>query len=388
MMRENKRRILIAATSAVAVTALLAACSSSSGGSGSSSGKTITIGSTLVLTGPDAAYGKLQLQGLELGLADAQKASKNGTKFNLISTDSQAEAGPAVTEGRKLMADDKVPMVVTGFSAPPLAQLGIAEQYSVPLMNGAGNTPDLEGHDWLFNNAFMVSQAGYAIMKYAYQKLGVKKIAVIIDSTYPEDTVAAYKKLWKEVSGGNATVEYIDQATTDATPNVEKALASKPDALLLSSNGNALSLVLNELTQQGVTIPILGNDGAILGSPQASTIKFPVYYANSTSVPSAKFLSEYKARFHSTPDFESLADYNLALVFGQVVAKLQAEGKPITGANVHKILDDAKNVYTVDGGAKLSYTDPGHISAQNADIVKFAGGTSTTIATGISTVHN
>lgn len=384
-MMRGTSRTWAAVVAIAAAGALLVGCSGTGGGTTDSG--TVTIGATLPLTGFGAPYGKSMQEGLEIGLKTAEDNLGNGTKFDLIMTDSQAVAGPAVTEGRKLMADKGAVAVVTAFSAPPVAQLAIAEQYKVPLLNGGGNTPDLVGHDWLFNNAFMVNQGGYAMMKYAYDELGVKSIAIIIDSSYPESTVAAYTEIWNAISGEDPNIQFIPLDTTDAGPNIDKALATNPDAIFLSTNGAALSLVLNQLTQRNVNVPVLSNDGAILGAPEAATLPFPVFYANSSSEASPEFSAAYKAAYGTEPDFLALANYNIGLIIGQAVGMLQDAGKDVTGANLQAIFSDTSVVYEVDNGGTLSYNSE-HFADQDAVIVKYEGGVGETIATGISTARN
>jgi len=395
-MRGFKKSALVLTAFAAATSLILAGCSGggSSGdtggstagsGGGSTEAVTIPIGATLPLTGFGAPYGISMQKGMEVGIEKAQ-ADLEGVTFDLQMADSEALAGPAVTEGRRLMADVGVPVLATAFSAPPLAQLDIAEQYQVPLMNAGGNTPDLPGHEWLYNNAFMVEQGGFAMMKYAHEEMGVDSIAVIIDSSYPESTVKAYEDIWNSVApDGSINIEFIPLDTTDAGPNIDKLLGSDPDAIFLSTNGAALSLVLNQLVQRNIDIPVLSNDGAVLGAPEAATLPFPIYYANASASASPEFVAAYQEKFpDEEPDFLALAYYNLALVIGQVVEKLRADGQEVTGANFQSVLSDTSNVYIVDGGTELRYNDR-HVADQDAVIVKYENGKGETIAEGIAT---
>lgn len=365
----------------------LAGCSSNGGGGGNNGGDgstEVVVGATLPLTGFGAPYGLSMKEGMEIGIADAQEAL-DGTTLKLEMTDSQAAAGPAVSEGRKLMADEGAAVVATAFSAPPLAQLSIAEQYQVPLMNAGGNTPDLANHEWLFNNSFGVAQGGYAMMDYAHNELGVNSLAVIVDSSYPESMPDAYIELWNEVAPGEPiSVEYIASDTTDAGPNIDKLLAGDPDAFFLSTNGAALSLVLNQLVQRNISIPVLSNDGAILGAPEAATLPFLVYYANNSTVASEEFTAAYNEAYGKDPDFLALAYYNMSLVIGQVVAKLQESGEEINGANFQNVLADTSNTYTVDGGATLQYGED-HFANVEASIVKYENGQGTVVAEDVPT---
>lgn len=367
---------------------MLAACSSSSGpgataGSTTSSGSTtVVVGATLPLTGTGAVYGKSMLQGLQLGLKDAQ-AQLTGVTLKLKALDDQALAAPAVAAARQLLAQDKAQVIVTAYSAPPLAQLPLAEQFKVPLLNGGGNTPPLSGHAWLFNDAFMVSQGGSAMMKYAHDTLGVKKLSVMIDSNYPQETQTAYESIWNKLSGANPAVQFVPADTTDAGPPLDKLLASHPDALFLSVGGTTLSLVVSQLEQRNLRIPVISNDGAVIATPGALKAQFPFYYATPAKVASATLNSAYTAAYGAAPDFLAVQNYNLGRIIGAGVASLMTAKKPVTGANLQALFNDTSATFAVDGGT-ISFTSD-HIASQDAAIIELVGGKSTTVSANVPT---
>ncbi|CAB4960042.1 unannotated protein [freshwater metagenome] len=392
-LRIRARKTLIGAalaTSAIVLTACSStgaeapASSSAASPSESSAATTqeITIGSTLPLTGTGAAYGKSMLEGLQLGLKDAEGLLKN-VKFNLKSMDSQAQAGPAVTEARQLMGQDGAKVVVTAYSAPPMAQLPIAEQYKVPLLNGGGNTPDLAGNTWLFNDAFMVEQGGKAMMTYAHDTLGIKKVSVLIDTNYPQSTAEAFKTIWTDLSGEAPPIEFIAFDATDAGPVLDKLLASNPDALYVAAGGTTLELILTQLEQRSLKIPFLSNDGAVVGTKSASTVSFPIYYANPAKGATQALKDSYKAVYGAEPDFLAVQNYNLGRIIGAAVGKLIEAGKEITGENLQALFNDPSQTFAVDGG-DTSFSSR-HIAAQDAAVIKVEGGKSTEIATGLKT---
>jgi ABC-type branched-subunit amino acid transport system substrate-binding protein len=379
----RERRACLAALAVGAASLVAAGCgSSSSSGGGGKLPSHITIGATFPLTGLGAPYGQSFLRGLTLGLKDSETGL--GTTFTVKALDDQANPGPAVTEARQLMTQDGAPAVVTAYSAPPLAELKVAQQYKVPLLNGGGNTPDLPGHEWLFNDAFMVSQGGYAAMKFAVDTLHAKKTSILIDTAYPADTAPLYEEIWRKLTGTTPRVQWINDETTDTRPQINKMLADKPDVMFISVGGTTLSLLLKQLTQLNVQIPFVGNDGAVLGTPEVNTVPFPVYYANPAAVPSPRLTAEYKGKYGEAPDFLAVQNYNLGLVLGAAVKMAHEQKLPINGVTIQKLLSNPNNKFPADGGGALSFTTQ-HIIDQSADIIKVVKGTSTTVATGIST---
>jgi ABC-type branched-subunit amino acid transport system substrate-binding protein len=242
----------------------------------------------------------------------------------------------------------------------------------------------LAGKKWLFNDAFMVTQGGYAMMKYTAETLGAKKLSVIIDTNYSPVTADSYKAIWKKLTGNDATVEFIPFDATDAAPYLDKVLADKPDALFVSVGGTTLSLVLTQLTQRKLPIPVISNDGALIAAPEANSANYPIYYAAPAASASAALTKDYKSAYNGDPDFLAVQNYNLGLIIGQVVGKLKAAHQEISGANFEAVLDDPKNTYIVDGDAKTSLNSE-HVAAQDASIIKLEGGKSAVVARNVAT---
>ena len=369
--REGRRSFL----ALLAVVVVIAACGGST--SGSSGKKEVLVGATLPLTGPIGPYGKSMLQGLQLGLQDSQK-QLTGVTLKLNALDDAGNAAPAVTQARQLMSSGAVAVVsATGI---PLAQLALAEQYKIPLLNGGGNIPELEGHDWLFNDAFMQTEGGAGMMRYGFTSLGFKKIAIGLTSDYPQTTGTALQSIWQGISGQTAPVYFIPIDTTNAGPYIDKVLSTHPDALYFAVTGTALELTLTQMQQRSVNIPVLAGDGALLAAPEANKVSFPIYYANPGQPASATLSSEYKAAYNSDPDFLSVQFYNLGLIIGQAVGVLQSSGKALTGANMQALLNDTNQKFVGDGGTAMSF-DSKHVAAQPVQIVKVSKGQSTVVAT-------
>lgn len=374
--RQWGRARLVALVGVVAaITALASACGS--GSSTASGNQTVLIGATLPLTGPIGPYGKSMLQGLQLGLQDSQK-SLTGVTLKLNALDDAGNAAPAVTQARQLMSSGA--MAVVSATAIPLAQLALAQQYKVPLLNGGGNIPDLEGHDWLFNDAFMQTEGGAGMMRYAFNSLGIKNFAIVLTSDYPQATGTALQDIWRGISGQTAPVYFIPIDTTDAGPYIDKALSTHPDGLYFAVTGTALELTLTQMQQRGVNIPVLAGDGALLAAPEANKVTFPIYYANPGQPASANLASEYKTAYSSDPDFLTVQFYNLGLILGQSVGVLKSQGKALTGANLQALLNNTNQKFVGDGGIQMSF-DSKHVAAQPVEIVKVTAGQSTVVAT-------
>jgi branched-chain amino acid transport system substrate-binding protein len=345
----------------------------------------IPIGSTLPLTGAAAPYGKAQQEGFELGLTDAAKALGGKTTFHLIPLDSQADPATAVEEARQLTTTDHVVAIATTFTTPPLAQLPIAARAQVPLINSGGDDPALAGHDWLWNTNLNVGQQTYSMFLYAKEHLGVKKVSIITDNNYtstaPKDEVAEAKEIFGQA---NVPIQIIDASSSAPGPALAQVLSSKPDALFFLLTGSDQAVALKALTQQGVKIPVISGNGAIVASPQVlASASYPFYYATANNPPSATLTSEFKARFGTAPNFLSVAYYDAARILGDVVQRLKQQGKSVTGANIQHVLATPGMKYKIDNGT-FSFT-PQHTAVGTSTIFKFKNGKAVAVQSNVPT---
>lgn len=305
---------------AVVVTALAvggAGCGSSSndGGGGGDVPSEFTIGASLPLTGPGAAYGAVMRNGLQLAVdrINADGGLK-GSKFKLSVLDSQAQAGPAVANAKQLIRTDKAVAIVTAFTTPPLAQLPMAEQSKTPLFNGGGYDPQLLGHDLLYNNILSLGQEARAGMRYAKDELGVSKLGVLVETNLTAEGVEEIEGLWKEIAGTDAVVAQIDQTATNAGPQLDQLLAANPDALYLATDGNISSLVYKQLSQRNVDIPIVSSSASLAVPEATKSPGLDLYFSRQAFEPTADFEKAYGAKFDEEPNIYFVNYYNVPYI--------------------------------------------------------------------------
>ncbi len=130
------RRLL----SAIALIVLLALLLAVPAGRVPAAGGTLKVGMILAMTGPGAFYGQVMSRGAGLAAEQINRAGGiEGWKVELLIEDHKSgDADAAVSGGRKLMDVDKVPVILTSYSAPTLAIQPLAVEKKVLLLNGGG----------------------------------------------------------------------------------------------------------------------------------------------------------------------------------------------------------------------------------------------------------
>ena len=114
----------------------------------------IVIGGTISETGPLATDGAYQIKGIELAIADANKAGGwLGRKLELKIYDDKSSAGTAVRLYERLITDDRVNLLIGPYSS--LVTVGIApliNKYKMATIEPGASDPSIyvAGNEWNF----------------------------------------------------------------------------------------------------------------------------------------------------------------------------------------------------------------------------------------------
>ncbi len=340
----------------------------------------IVIGATLPLSGEGAPYGTLFLNGLTLGVNKINDAGGvDGIKINLISSDDRADAEQAVTQMQKLIQVDGAIFIATAYSAPPLAQAPIADQYKTVLFNGAGFAPELRGAGkYLFNNVPLSTDEGKVVLTYAYKDLGLRKLGLIIASSYSKATYEFMEQYW-EGMGGEVVVEAThDVNATDLRSQIELLKNASPDAVLLLNDGNDTILTLTQAEQVAFHPQWLGFAGHMIDQIMALPGAEGMVADSVVYNPDPDFVSAYKAAYDSDPNFYAAQYYDQTIILSTAIDYLVQNNMPITGENLHDAIYQIRTFTGVNGS--FTFLDDGTV-ARDMMVVKIENGKQTTIKT-------
>lgn len=239
----------------VITSAAVAACAALPGLAGAQSRPPFRIGALNSITGIGGHLGSGILESIRLGIEEVNAAGgAAGRKFQLFAEDDQTKPDAGVLAVKKLVEINKVEAVLgTWSSAVQLATMPITNAASVISMNTCG-APEVQTEDkrdlvWQFQASNAIF--GRAFAEVARQR-GFKRPAVMAfnNSTFVAQA-DTFKRAW-EARGGKVTalVVYEPNQTSYRT-ELSKALASKPDVILLSAYAPDATIILKEWYQSG-----------------------------------------------------------------------------------------------------------------------------------------
>lgn len=287
----------------------------------------IRIGFTGVLSGPQAALGQDQYDGLMLGI-EQLGGSLGGQKAVVIRDDDQLKPDVGAQIVQKFIEKDKVDVMVgLGFSNVLMAELRrIKESGVVALSTNAGPAP-IAGRMCL-PNLFVLGwqndSMSEAMGKYVKDQ-GYKR-AYLMSANYQagKDKLAGFKRFY---GASPADEVYTQLGQLDYSAEISRMQSAGPDALFAFYTGGVGVNFVRQLRQAGLMekLPFFSESlidsntltalkeqavGAIYGTPWATTLNNPQ---------NRKFVESFKAKYGRLPSEYAVGGYDAAYLLDAAV---------------------------------------------------------------------
>lgn len=301
----NKKNIIIAV---LAIVVLAAIIWKTPGSKTSETQETIKIGYFGPFTGPVAgSSGEDVAQGFKLAAKEYNRV--NSKKIEVIYEDDACDPKKAVSAAQKLIAIDKVNILVSGVcSGSTLAVVPIAESNKVILFTPVSTSPKITtAGDYVFRTSASGEVTGQT-MATLIRELGFSKAAVLFEAAdYTVGLKDAFLESWNSISGNTvAGIESVVGTDTDMKTQITKLSASKPDVLVYILNSTVTGTIAFKQTKDlGIEFPIVGNEyfgfKEIVSNPLAEGIYAAVYEYDEQAPAFLGFLKKYQGEFKKGP---------------------------------------------------------------------------------------
>ncbi|VFR95398.1 Leucine-, isoleucine-, valine-, threonine-, and alanine-binding protein [plant metagenome] len=207
----------------------------------------VKVGVTVSSTGPAASLGIPSRNTVALLPTDV-----DGIKIEYIVLDDATDPTQAVRNTRKLIAEDKVD-VVLGTNGTPgsLAMVDVAAETGTAMISVAASAkivqPVDEKRRWAFktpqNDALMAAALGDAMVKQKVKTLGFIGFSDAYGEGWLTEMTQAAEKRGIKVVG----VERYARNDTSVTGQILKLVSARPDAILVAGSGTPVVLPQKEL---------------------------------------------------------------------------------------------------------------------------------------------
>jgi len=294
----------------------------------------LKIGTVLSTTGAAAFLGEDMRDGMQLGIDDVNRdGGVNGEPVQWVFYDAESQTAKALAATRRLLAQDRVDVVVGGGNMSGIAQamVPMVQQFKTPFISTEGAlsivSPVAE-RPWVFKSTVDDRQVFERLASYLH-KQGITRLTLLHDTSgFGQSAAEEFKALAPEL-GLSATLEAFAPADTDLTSQLTRIKNSDAQAVLCWTVTPAGVIFIKQARQLGLKLPLIHSYGFVsqrymeLAGADAegvlfTSVKFPVGQdlpaADVQKAPISKLTEEFKARFGREPNQYVAQSYDAILL--------------------------------------------------------------------------
>lgn len=276
-------------------------------------GEPVKLGFFMSITGRDASFGEAALRGARLAVDDLNAAGGIlGRPVELVVEDNRSLPGESATAAKKLITRHKVVALIGECaSSRTLEAAPVAQAAGIPLVTPASTNPKVTAvGDGIFRVCFADPFQGAVLATYAWKNLGLRRAALLIDSTAPYSVGLAevFAKTFTTLGGEIVASQKYSGGDKDFRAQLTAIRATRADALFLPGYYVEAGLAAQQSRELGLRATLLGGDGfeapqlIEIGGPALEGTVYSTHYSAENQDPaSRRFVASYQARHGSVP---------------------------------------------------------------------------------------
>ena len=350
----------------------------------------IKIGYLATLTGEGATWGAHERDGALLAVEEINAAGGVlGRPLELVTYDVRGRAEDAINAARRLIEVDKVVAIGgTNYSGLNIAVGPIVEKGMVPQIGTFSTNPTVtvdpktqKPRPYSFRICYTDPYQGKVMAEYFYNKLNVKKAAIIHDigSEYSEGLKEYFIKTFKGLGGEIVGVEAFRSGDVDFRAQITNLKKSGAEGIALPLLYKEMALIIKQTAEMGWKPFFIGGDGyspnmyEICGDAMEGS--YWVYHLSPDDPILAPLKEKFKKRFNAEPTeiVNTVAAYDL---IQWVADSIKRAGKA-EGPAVRDAIESAKDLkllhftLTLDKATHNPLNKPAAILRQEKGALKF-----------------
>jgi branched-chain amino acid transport system substrate-binding protein len=351
----------------------------------SSAAAPIMIGGLFNVTGP---MGGLDVEGNNGALLAAQEINAAGgvlgTTINLVVKDGKTDPTTIGQVTAELLKDHPAALIGFGDTDSVLISGPFAQRANVPFVTYGATSPRLPVTvgSTLFLACFGDNVQAAAGAEFMYNTLHARKVALVYDKgvEYTRLLAGYFKDSWTGLAGRDSilTEETYRYKDTDYSVQIQhiKALKTQPDVLYIAAMPLDIPVIVKQLREAGVTLPVVGGDGydtpdLLKVGPAANNVYYSTHAlvnAEQSSPALKSFTERYKAAYKTDPSAFSALGYDAMMLVSDAI-KRAGSGDPV---KVQKALEETTNFAGLTGS--ISFSASSHIPRKDVTMLAVKDG--------------
>ncbi len=295
----------------------------------------IKIGFMGPMTGGAANYGKLMSQAVKMAVEEKNaEGGIGGKKIQLIIEDDEGKPEKATPAIEKLAGVDKVFGIVGPvFSGCALAIAPKCQAEKVVMITPSSTHKALTSMgNYIFRNVLSDELQAKVFARYAYEKMGLRKVAILyLKNDYSQGLAEDFKSEFEKLGGKIVAFESALQDDKDFKTQLTKIKNANPEALYMPDYVAEMAQIIEQSKQLGLKVKFLAGDG--YSNPEIfdliGDLANGVIFANSAeeadSPVKKAFVENYEKKWGVKPDSFSMNAYDSAKILIAAIEKVYNE---------------------------------------------------------------
>ena len=346
--------------------------------------ETIKIGALYNVTGGMSSLDGPSLKGAQLAVKEINaKGGVLGKQIELIAIDTKTDQQETAKAAQRVLSNGVVAGIGMSDTTFVMAAAPLFQEKSIPFVTSGATHPWLPKWvgDYMFMTPFGDDDQSFAIADFAYNKLGVRSVAMWTDQSmdFTKALSKYFKQRFEELGGKVVLEDSFNMGDTDFSAQIArlKAADPKPAAVFVSAIPTEAGLSVKQIRESGLKLPIVSGDGfdtELVASTPGKDLANDVYFSTHTyradDRPEVKaFIAAYEKEYGHPPEnaFAPLGYDALRLVTTAITAAKSAEPKAIRDA-----LAKTRGFKGVTG--EISYTRASMVPPKPVSIISVQGG--------------
>ena len=280
----------------------------------------VKIGIFEPMTGPMAVGGALGMQGYDL--AQEQKPTVLGKKVELILVDNKSDKVESANAVARLIEKEGVIAILGSYGSSCSIPGGeVADKAGIPMLAAGATNPLVTfGKDYVFRCCFIDPFQGEVMARYAFENLGIKKSALLVDiaQDYSVGLAKFYRDTFKKLGGEVVADVKYNTGDQDFSAQLSQIIQSGAEALFFPGYFGDVALIAIQGRELGYKGRYLGGDTLhnpvlieLAGDASEGLVASTFFAEDAPVIPeSEKFVQLFKAKFKEDPNATAILTYD------------------------------------------------------------------------------
>jgi branched-chain amino acid transport system substrate-binding protein len=301
------------------------------------------------------SLGTQMLQGASLAIEEAnKKGGYNGIPFKLMIHNDVGLWGAAANEVVKM--DDEKVWAWLGSIDDIVSHVAIRAtlKLEIPMVNTGDTDPTFTetAIPWVVRVISDDRQSSYALVDRIYKKDGHSRVAVIrTNGRYGRVGIKIFSETATRVGHPMVMEERFNDGETDFKTQLERIIVTSPDAVLIWGNAKESALILQQMRQMGIKLPVYGSSRMVSGEflkiagNEADGVVTTCQYNPDADIPQLKaFQNNYFKKYGTEPETFAAHAYDGMNI---IIAAIKKAG--LNRVKIRDVLTDLKTFQGYQG---------------------------------------